>query len=993
MKFNLLALTVLSAFVAEKSIATTPPSPVWHEITLTDGSSSEAILRGSADFHWFEDKQGNALIQQSGTWFFAQIQSDSTSPELVSTGIAKTQVSVAPELAKFRPELVVKPSFSSLQTIEPMARKKLLRSGLSYQAMSGSGVTQQPLLVVQVSFTDEMMTHDFEQRVFGQNGQSVVDYFEQNSKGQYKVVPAIESYGTENDGVIDVTVPLSHPDCHSSDSQSLCDEKINKVFAEAYQKLDPYLDLSHYDSDQNGAIDATELSVMFVFAGGDRSTGDLSKPAIWPHKYSHDEVSLDGKTISEYCVFADFQEQHQSTLGVIVHELGHLMLGLPDLYSRYSDASIGSWGLMSYGSWAMKAGDSYPGETPVNMSAWSRHAAGFVLPTVAQQSSTSHTLENDEVTLVYLDPYLKEYGPRIYLENRTFSDYDRALPAEGVLAMSVNILNRFNDVGNMQVQVMQADGYGELEMGYQSDQGDLYPNGGALISDTSYPGLSTVTGFNTDVTISDISSSESGGSFRLTKPRDTNKSAWFNSFYQEYVYSGGDDVLAVPLDLDRDTQLDGLQLYAQKTTYLSEMTYKVWRFPYTGSNDFTLVLNENSGELLYQGAFRQSSRVLFPQPVQLTAGQHLLVVEIEGGEFEVSFNFGSFLDTELDSQPVMWVGNSSEIYSSGLVKSGFSSVAFAALLNNENNSIAEARSDTFRVTKNTPLTLNLMDNDLVASGYQFEVDIVQPPVNGTISDNQYQPDTDFTGSDSFQYRLVSADGSLSSSAVSVFIEVVENNHAPVAVIDVVGTELKVGNRVTLSATNSNDPDGDVLSYQWQQVAGRTVSLGSSTEVNANFTIPEGAKAGDVLTFQLTVSDWSTEVSHASVDVEVQNNVPTATADSVTVAVSESIVIHVVANDEDLNGDNLEVQSVINVSGIGAANVENGKVVYQAPDSAIDNVKLEYVIADDQGAIAIGEVTVNVAATSAKKGSSSDGGGSFSYWSLMLLAFLGWRRRH
>ncbi|MCV5901673.1 immune inhibitor A, partial [Escherichia coli] len=84
------------------------------------------------------------------------------------------------------------------------------------------------------------------------------------------------------------------------------------------------------------------------------------------------------KKITDYCVFADYQVDHQATLGVIVHELGHLMLGLPDLYARNSDASIGSWGVMGAGSWAKKPGDSYSGDTPVNMSAWSKHAAGFV---------------------------------------------------------------------------------------------------------------------------------------------------------------------------------------------------------------------------------------------------------------------------------------------------------------------------------------------------------------------------------------------------------------------------------------------------------------------------------------------------------------------------------------------------------------------------------------------------------------------------------------
>ncbi|MCV5261507.1 hypothetical protein OFC55_27875, partial [Escherichia coli] len=120
---------------------------------------------------------------------------------LLSHSIEKTHTSDAPDSAKFRPDVQVKPALSSLTAIEPMARQNLLRTAQGYQAMSSSSVKQQPLLVVQVSFNDQAMVHNFEQRVFDMNGQSVVDYFDKNSQGKFKVVPAIESYGTANDGV------------------------------------------------------------------------------------------------------------------------------------------------------------------------------------------------------------------------------------------------------------------------------------------------------------------------------------------------------------------------------------------------------------------------------------------------------------------------------------------------------------------------------------------------------------------------------------------------------------------------------------------------------------------------------------------------------------------------------------------------------------------------------------------------------------------------
>ncbi|HHF3201776.1 TPA: M6 family metalloprotease domain-containing protein [Vibrio alginolyticus] len=993
MKFNTLAMAMLTALLAGKSMATTPPSPVWHTIALSDGSSSEAILRGTADFHWFEDKQGNALLQEDGVWFFAQIQRESDTPILISTGVVKTQSSEPPESARFRPDLQVKPQLSSLKTIEPMARKNLLRSAQGYQAMSSSTVKQQPLLVVQVSFDDQAMVHDFEQRVFNTNGQSVVDYFDKNSQGKFKVVPALESYGTANDGVIDVTVAQSHPNCHSSSTDKTCTAKLNAVFTEAYQKLDPYFNLSAYDSNQNGTVEPSELSVMFIFAGGDRSTGVLNRPAIWPHKFSHDDVTLDGKKITDYCVFADYQVDHQATLGVIVHELGHLMLGLPDLYARNSDASIGSWGVMGGGSWAQKPGDSYAGDTPVNMSAWSKHAAGFVVPTVTHESPAPISVNNDDVKLVYLDPYLKEFGPRVYLENRTFSGYDRALAAEGILATSVNVQNRFNDVGAMQVQIMQADGLNELENDGRSDADDLYPNGGNVISDTSTPGLRTITGFDTGVRISNIASNTNGGSFSLEHTNEPNKSAWLNSLHQGYVYASGSNTLAVSLDLNSDTELDGLQLYAQRDSAQSDMTYRVWRFPFSGNIGYRLILNQNNAELLQQGNFQKSSRILFPQSSQLSAGQHLLVVELEGGQFDANFDFGRLLKTEKASLPVIWTGDYSEIGTFGLEKAGFSYIPFAALLNVDASNLVEAKSDSLQTNKNTPIKLNLMDNDFMAVGYQFNVDIVQKPEHGTISGNQYQPEANFVGLDTFQYRLLSVDGAYSSSIVNVQVEVLGSNEAPVAVIDVDNKDMTVGQRVTLSALNSTDADGDVLSYKWEQLAGTSVSLGNATSVSTSFTVPQGAKAGEVLTFRLTVIDPSNETSSATVDLTMKNAAPLTLTDTATVAVGESILIDAASNDSDVNGDKLVVESVQSVTGVGSASVENGKIRFQAPDSPTDGIKLQYTVSDGHGATATGEVIVTVVASlKTTTFKNSEGSGSVSYWALMLLATLGWRRR-
>ncbi|MCV5837252.1 hypothetical protein OFN62_30410, partial [Escherichia coli] len=91
-----------------------------------------------------------------------------------------------------------------------------------------------------------------------------------------------------------------------------------------------------------------------------------------------------------------------------------------------------------------------------------------------------------------------------------------------------------------------------------------------------------IAGFETGVRISNIASSTNGGSFSLEQASEPNKSAWLNSLYQGYVFASSTNTLAVSLDLNNATELDGIQLYAQRSSLQSDMTYRVWRFPFSG---------------------------------------------------------------------------------------------------------------------------------------------------------------------------------------------------------------------------------------------------------------------------------------------------------------------------------------------------------------------------------------------------------------------------
>ena len=100
------------------------------------------------------------------------------------------------------------------------------------------------------------------------------------------------------------------------------------------------------------------------------------------------------------------------------------------------------------------------------------------------------------------------------------------------------------------------------------------------------------------------------------------------------------------------------------------------------------------------------------------------------------------------------------------------------------------------------------------------------------------------------FRLTVSDGELSASAEVTIT--VHANLAPVAVASSVA-QADTGSGVTLEGSSSYDPDGDLLTYQWEQITGTPVVLTDPTQATASFTAPM-VSVSDTLIFRLTVSD-------------------------------------------------------------------------------------------------------------------------------------------
>ncbi len=294
-----------------------------------------------------------------------------------------------------------------------------------------------PLVLIAIGFNDYPIRDsalNWYNKIFGTAYGEINHYYREVSNGRFQVIPAIESSGTANDGIIKVSLGINHPGNNSMNNSHLAD---------AIARADADIDFSMYDTNINGVIEVDELQIMFIVGGGETAYGDPVGSSTWAHAsglsahFSNDNEPppiVDGVSVMDYFAngkysrFGEMQGSHFATIGIIVHELGHAIWGLPDLYDTdQSSAGIGYFGLMASGSWTAKNGE-YPGATPPHMCAWSKLQLDWVDPQVVSVTTNNiamhatHTTSNNIVKVPTSNP--NEY---FLIENRSPAGYDGAL--------------------------------------------------------------------------------------------------------------------------------------------------------------------------------------------------------------------------------------------------------------------------------------------------------------------------------------------------------------------------------------------------------------------------------------------------------------------------------------------------------------------------------------------------------------------------------------
>lgn len=266
--------------------------------------------------------------------------------------------------------------------------------------------------------------------------------------------------------------------------------------------------------DKFGDGTITALFIVHAGRGAEELSPAIRNRHIWSHKWelrNTSPVSAPGQPALEATRYLTVPED--CNMGVCAHELGHLAFQWEDFYDPDGGdngqwAGSGNWDLMGGGSWNGNRGD-----TPAHPAGLHKLQHGWVTAQRVVATTAGVVLPPFSATggsvVIVRGP---GYGPNqsLVLENRLRANFDRKLPGGGLLVWRFD--QDREQVGPIRpaLQLVQADGLGDLEAsfgGNQGDAGDPFPGTTAQTSVDDGLGVIRTTSFRerrSGVTLSHI---------------------------------------------------------------------------------------------------------------------------------------------------------------------------------------------------------------------------------------------------------------------------------------------------------------------------------------------------------------------------------------------------------------------------------------------------------------------------------------------------------
>lgn len=407
-------------------------------VTQPDGSVLSVKKCGDERSHYLVTSDGALVAQKDGAYYFGTIDNHGA---VVATEVLAADPAFrnAAQMAAAR---IVTPSDAVRIADAPRKERRLTvaQDGMGRFTSNFPRKGDIHGLVILVEYKDYKFQlrdpHEYFSGLLNTDGFSeynatgcAAEYFRENSNNQFR--PVFDVYGP-------VTLSQNRSYYGGNDYYGQ-DKNPEEMVVESVKALDPEVDFSIYDMDNNGVID----NVYVIYAGqGEASYGPAN--SVWPHSWELTKAGksfkVDGKTVDTYGCSNEWELNRPDGVGTFIHEFSHVM-GLPDLYCT-SNAGLqctpGMWSALDYGPY------NNDGCTPPNYSTYERLAMGWIDPQVLNgpESVTLENLADTNHACIVQTAKDTEY---FLFENRQQKGWDKYLPGHGMLIWHIDFVQSVFD--------------------------------------------------------------------------------------------------------------------------------------------------------------------------------------------------------------------------------------------------------------------------------------------------------------------------------------------------------------------------------------------------------------------------------------------------------------------------------------------------------------------------------------------------------------------